>query len=347
VPLEGGMAALRQSVALSELDHVSRVRVAGPAAFDLVNRVTPLELYARDGQMLHTVLLEPSAQVLADAYVCRDDEAYLLLSEGPAAPALLDWLRSHVQAGEQVTLEDLGPSHEMFSLSGPYAWELMATWLGTGILGLPYMGFARGDGWTCFRAGKAGEYGYDLLVPRERAPALRAKVRELGREFGLADLDLPSLEQAMLESFAFNIRREGRAGATPLELQLQWRISYQKDSLAAAALRERRTQGPRERLTFVRSPERFAAGDAVTSGEERIGTAVNAGWSELLGAWLGTAMIGVAFAHPGVDRYQVGGRPLQTITPPALLNRSLVVNPQRHSYRTRDKDTFPPLVPGR
>lgn len=347
MPLEAGMAALRQTVALSELDHVARIRVGGPGAFDLVNRVTPLELYARDGQMLHTLLLEPSAQVMADAYVCRDDEQYLILAEGPAAPALLDWLRSHVRIGEQVQLEDLGPSHEMFSLSGPYAWELVATWLGMGIMGLPYMGFARGDGWTCFRAGKTGEYGYDLLVPRERAPAFRARVRELGKDFGLGDLDFPSLEQAMLESFTFNIRREGRAHATPLELQLQWRISYQKDSIAAAALKERRARGAKERLTFVRSPERFAVGDAVTSGEERLGAVVNAGWSELLGAWVGTAMLGVAYAHPGVDRYQAGGKPLQTMTPPALLNRSLVVNPQRHSYRTRDKDVFPPLVPGR
>jgi len=341
------MSALRHSVALSELPHVSRVRVGGPGAFDLVNRVTPLELYARDGQMLHTLLLESSAQVLADVYVCRDDEQYLLLAEGPDGPTLVDWLRAHVRAGEQVELQDLGPSHEMFSLGGPYAWELVATWLGMGIMGLPYMGFARGDGWTCFRAGKTGEYGYDLLVPRERAPALRARVRELGKDFGLADLDFASLEQAMLEAFTFNIRREGRAGATPLELQLQWRVSYEKDSIAAAALKAHRTQGAKERLTFVRSPERVAAGDAVTLGEERIGTAVNAGWSELLGAWVGTAMLGVAFAHPGVDRYQVGGRPLQTMTPPALLNRSLVVNPQRHAYRTRDKDVFPPLVPGK
>src|SRR6185295_5618915 len=172
----------------SELPHVSRVRVGGPGAFDLVNRVTPLELYARDGQMLHTLLLESSAQVLADVYVCRDDEQYLLLAEGPDGPTLRDW------------------------------------------------------------------------------------VRELGKDFGLADLDFASLEQAMLEAFTFNIRREGRAGATPLELQLQWGVSYEKDSIAAAALKAHRTQGAKERLTFVRSPERVAAGDAVTLGEERIGT---------------------------------------------------------------------------
>ena len=212
MPLESGMAALRHSVAFFDLPHVARVRVGGPGAFDLVNRVTPLELYARDGQMLHTLLLEPSAQVLADVYVCRDDEQYLLLAEGPDAPTLVDWLRAHVRAGEQVELHDLGPSHEMFSLGGPYAWELVAAWLGMGMMGLPYLGFARGDGWTCFRAGKTGEYGYDLLVPRERAPAFRARVRELGKDFGLADLDFASLEQAMLEAFTFNVRREiGRA----------------------------------------------------------------------------------------------------------------------------------------
>ena len=353
--LEGGLAALRQSVALAEMDHVASVRASGPAAFDLVNRVTPLELYARDGQMLHTVLLDPSAQVVADAYVCRDDESWVILAEGPTAPELCDWLRSHARAGEQVAFEDLGPSHRMFSLNGPYSWELVAAWLGTGILGLPYLGFARGDGWTCFRAGKTGEYGYDLLVPRDRASALRERLSELGKGFDLAELGLAELEQGMLEAFSFNIRREGRARATPLELQLQWRISYRKESIAAASLREQRARGARERLTFVGSPERFAIGDAVTFEGRQIGKVVNAGWSEVLGTWLGTALLEVAYAYPNVDRYRVraaaaaagGEHPLRTLTPPAILNRSLLVNVQVHSYRTRAENDFPPLVAGR
>src|SRR4051812_19221556 len=257
------MAALRQSVALVALDHVSCVRVGGPAAFELVDRVTPLELYARDGQMLHTLLLEPDARVLADAYVCRDGDRYLILAEGPTAPELCAWLRGHARPGEEVALEDMGQTHALLSLGGPYAWELVAGWLGPEILGLPYMGFARGDGWTCFRAGKTGEYGYDLLVPRDRVPAARSRLLELGKEFDLGELDLASLEQAMLEAFVFNVRREGRSGATPLELQLQWRVSYQKTSIASAALRERRSQGARERLTFVLSPDRFEIGGAV------------------------------------------------------------------------------------
>jgi len=344
VALEGGMAALRHSVALAALDHVSCIRVGGPAAFDLVDRVTPLELYARDGQMLNTVLLEPDARVLADAYVCRDDERYLILAEGPTAPELSAWLKERARPGEQVTLEDLGQTHALLSLGGPYAWELVAEHLGAEILGLPYLGFARGDGWTCFRAGKTGEYGYDLLVPRDRVPAVRARLAEQGQAYDLGELDLPALEQAMLESFVFNVRREGRAGATPLELQLQWRVSYHKTSIASAALRERRAQGARERLTFILSPDPFEIGDAVTYEGQPIGKVVNAGRSELLGAWTGTALLQIAYAYPGVDRYRVRDRPVRTVTPPAFANRSLVVNPQRHSYRTRAGDTFPPLV---
>src|SRR5205814_1641908 len=86
--LDRRQAVVRQPGALAALEHVACVRVGGPGAFDLVDRVAPLELFARDGQMLHTLLLEPDAKVLADAYVCGDDDRYLVLAEGPTAPEL-------------------------------------------------------------------------------------------------------------------------------------------------------------------------------------------------------------------------------------------------------------------
>ncbi|HZN93576.1 MAG TPA: hypothetical protein VFB81_12775, partial [Myxococcales bacterium] len=239
------------------------------------------------------------------------------------------------------------------SLNGPFAWEAMVSLEGQEIIGMPYLSFYRpSPDRIYFRAGKTGEYGYDLLVPRDRASALRERLSELGKGFDLAELGLAELEQGMLEAFSFNIRREGRAGATPLELQLQWRISYRKESIAAAALKERRARGAQERLTFVGSPERFAIGDAVTFEGRPIGKVVNAGWSEVLGTWLGTALLEVAYAHPKVDRYRVRAaagseHPLRTLTPPAILNRSLLVNVQVHSYRTRAENDFPPLVAGR
>jgi len=42
--------------------------------------------------------------------------------------------------------------------------------------------------------------------------------------------------------------------------------------------------------------------------------------------------------------FTVGGVPASTLSAPAIDNRSLLVDPQRHSFATRDTDRFPPLV---
>ena len=38
------------------------------------------------------------------------------------------------------------------------------------MIGLPYLGFFHGEGFTCFRAGNSGEFSFDLLLPRETPP---------------------------------------------------------------------------------------------------------------------------------------------------------------------------------
>ena len=75
-------AAIRQSVAISRPEHITVVRIAGEAAFAALDRVLPRELYLRDGQILHTLLLAEDATPLCDLMVCRTDEAYLLVAEG-------------------------------------------------------------------------------------------------------------------------------------------------------------------------------------------------------------------------------------------------------------------------
>jgi hypothetical protein len=52
-------------------------------------------------------------------------------------------------------------------------------------------------------------------------------------------------------------------------------------------------------------------------------------------------------AHPWIDElFASDGRELRTEAPPLLQNRSLFVDPRRHTYAHRDEDEFLPIVPG-
>lgn len=338
--------ALRTAVAWSKEPAAAWLRVSGDGAFAAMDRVCAAEMFVRDGQVRPTVLLDEEARVIADVYVGQEDDSYLLIAEGLSAAELIAHVERHTPSGDKIEIEELTASHDTLSVHGPYAWELIGELLGPDLIGLPYLYFYRTDGVLCVRAGKTGEYGYDLLVPRERADELRGRIEDVGRPFDLRHVGLDALEQCSLENGFFNARREGRRGLSPIELGIQWRASYKKDFVGAEALRSRKVAGVKQRLTHLVSPHALAEGAPVWLGAARIGEIVAAGFSPTASLHVAAALLDQPYFHAGIEQFTAGEEraKVSTVSPPVVNNRSLYINPQRHAYATRERDNFPPLV---
>jgi len=223
------------------MDHVTVLRVDGDDAFDAMDRLVAADLHVRDGEMLHSLVLRPDGVPAADVYLCADDDRYFLLAEGLSSGELIEHAREHLDSDLDVDFTDMRGTHGLLSLNGPYAWEVLSEWLGPDIIGIPYLTFfhlterevlSTGGGsdlvGACFRAGKTGEFGYDLLLPTERLESVRARLLEVGEPLDLVEADLEALDLCALENGFFSVRHGPLEGLTPLELQLQWRVSYRK-----------------------------------------------------------------------------------------------------------------------
>ena len=333
--------ALRTAVTLASGDHIACVRVRGADAVEALERVSPRALFARPGKMTHTLLLDDDARPIADVTLCCDEDDCFVLAEGMSAAAVIDQVQGRA-GGLAVELDDLSHSHAMVTLNGPYAWELLGELTTPDVIGLPYLGFFHADAFTCFRGGKTGEYGYDLLVERDRLAGLRDHIVTLGRRFELAEISLAALEAAQLENLFWNPRRDSAPGLTPIELQLQWRVSYDREFPGSAALHRRRRTAHRRAVLLCADRELAADARVVADGRD-IGGVLHGGASPTRGDWLAIAIVERALAHAGLD-VTVGGVAARTLSAPAIDNRSLLVDPQRHSFATRDTDRFPPLV---
>jgi aminomethyltransferase len=343
-PASEPIRAIRETSAVTRSEHVTVVRVDGPDAFDAIDRVCPRELFVQDGQLLHTVFLTDDAAIFADVYVCRDEDEFLILSEGPSGDALVSFVRDAAPRGARLDVRNLSLDHRLLTLSGPYAWEVMAELAGPEVIGLPYLTFYYGDEWTCFRTGKTGEFGYDLLVDYARADALWARLLDLSKPFDGAEARVAHLDDCALENGFFSVRHEGVGALDPVALQLQWRVSYRKrDYPGATRLARLRTSTSRRTAHFVseRSP---ACGAPITLDGSDIGKVLTVRPSQTRGGFAGLALLDRRWAHPHVDAYLAGGLPIRTASAPLLNNRSLYVNPQRHSYATRHEESYPPLV---
>lgn len=336
------VAAVRGSVAVSDGDHLVCVQVAGADAHELLDRVSPRQLFLRSGQMLHTLLLDAAAKPLADVYLCCGDEHYLVIAEGMPGAALAAYLAEHAR-GLDVQVTDLAGSHTFVSVDGPYAWELIADVTSPDIIGVPYLSFFDDGAFVCFRAGKTGEYGYDLLVPRERAAATRDRLLVAGNRLDARAVGRTALDLCALEAGFFNVRTQVRDGITPVELQLQWRVSAGRTYPGSDAVARHRKE-PRARVAMIAAARELPIDAAIELDGERVGSVLDIGWSFTRNEALGVALLDVAVSHAGLAGFSCAGTAVRTISSPAVNNRSLFVDPQRHSWATRDKVTFPPLV---
>ncbi len=346
--LEAEVQAIRSAVGLSALDHVACIRVEGDGAYDALDRICPAPMHVRNGMIRHTLLLREDGLPLVDLYLCNDDDAYLLLAEGLPSHELIAHLRTHLPADAAVTIRDLGETHSLLSLDGPFAWELLAAVEGPEIVGFPYLSFYHpSPDRTHLRAGKTGEFGYLLLVPHADAGPLWDRLLVAGRPFEITPVGLDAIEHAMLENWFFTIDAEGRKGLSPIELGLQWRLAADKDFVGQAALRARREAGVTRRITAMDSEGPISEGDTVFSGDEPIGTVLRAARSVTLGDHVAIGLLDLAHAHSGIDSYTVvhAGHivPVRTVSAPFVNNRSLFVNPQLHAFARRAEIAFPEL----
>ena len=336
---EVGYRALRNSVAFAAEPELHCLQLTGSQAFDALDAVCPCDIFLQDGQMRHTLLLDDKGIPFADIYVCRDGENAYLLGYGSSADEIVNWIISHATGITDFSIIDLGESYDNLAIDGPYAWELCAEVFGPDMLGLPYLGMRVLGEMFAFRAGRTGEYGYHLLVPTNEKDDWIENLLTTGTAFEIARADESVRAQCVLENFFFDINREGQYNLTPLELQLQWRLSSQKDVYPGAeAIHTLRHSERTRRLTCFTTPVPVNPDAEITCDSEMVGRILTVGYSPMRGDYVGKALLHEPYWHAGLDAFQVGGCPLRTISAPAINNLSLKVSPYRHSFHTREED---------
>ncbi len=329
--------ALRRRVALCVSPDVRRVRVQGPAAFDLVDRLSTRDVFIRSGQILHSLFLDAQGCAWADVHIAADDDDFVLFVEGPNQAELLAYLCDAIAPGESVELVDLEPTHALLELSGPFAWELMERLVGPEVLGVPYLSFfdlpeLQG---LAFRMGKTGEYAYQLLIPRVSVASARARLHSLGEPFGLREVDDRAIDLCAIETGFFCAHEPALRRLTPIELQLQWRLSVERAAPVGKQIRW-------FRAVDARTP---TPGETLWRGGSKVGEVLLAHRSAAAGVHVGIALLEPGWSEPDLELADADGNALLiTAVAPLVRSLSLYVDPQRHTYATREADGLVELV---
>ena len=317
---------IRNTISLDINRRKSIIRVEGEESWEVLYSILPCDMFLSDSQIRHTVLLSEDGIVLADAYVCNDDDDFLLLIDGLSPQECLNYLGKH----DGVSIVDLTEQYSLISINGPFSWELLGKLDSLGAIGLPYMSFYFfTEEIICLRAGVTGEYAYTFIVPIESEDSFVDNVLQKGKEYGIRLIDRAAIEYCRVENWFFDPHCEGKQGLNPYELQLSWRIREQCDYRGAEALK----QDSDRRITAFRSQEKVHG--AVMYEGDKIGIILRCKKDVRKQDYFGIALLKKEFAHSGVHEYTASSIELQTVSPPFVINRSMFVKPQKHCFTER------------
>ncbi len=261
IQYEGVLAehrAVRERAGMFDVSHMGEIRVRGPRALPLLQRLTPNDVAAlHPFRAQYSALLTERGTFIDDLLVyCLDPEDYLLVVNAASRERDLELLRRAAAAeADGVRVDDQSDETALIAVQGPRAAEIVADVVGAEAADLRYYSFLRDHPAEdqaqrlVSRTGYTGEDGFEIYTPPERAEDLWAEFLERGRDVGLVPAGLGARDTLRLEAGMMLCGQDIDEETTPLEAGLSWIVKWKKgDFVGRDALARQRETGCRHRL---------------------------------------------------------------------------------------------------
>lgn len=297
---------VREHVGLFDVSHMGEIRVRGPEALEVVNRLVTNDIHRiTDGRAMYTCLCADDGGIVDDMIVYRlgPEEVFICVNASNRAK---DFAHMQAHARGDATLEDEGESWSQIAVQGPKAPTLLARLFGAKVAAqkpfrlqpVPF------DGAVVYYAttGYTGEPGAELYVPNDRAVALWEALERHGEDLGVGPIGLGARDTLRLEMGYCLYGNDIDATTTPLEAGLGWVTRLDKPEFVGrdAMLRQQAAGVPR-RLVGLEVGDKGIPrhGYAVLHDGAVVGQVTSGTRSPSTGRDIAMAYVPTALAEPG------------------------------------------------
>jgi aminomethyltransferase len=255
--------AVRARAGLFDVSHMGEVRLRGPAALELAQRLFTNDVAGTAlGRVRYGLVCVDNGGVVDDVTLYRTGEREVLFCINASNIAAdLAWLRE-VQARSGLDCADESDATGLLALQGPEALAITARLLPAGWKAPKRWHFAHaelaGIPVLLSRTGYTGEDGYEIFAPATRTAALWDALRAAGGAAlalaGLGARDTLRTEMAYpLYGHELDLEHD------PVEAGLERFVAFGRGFIGDEALRKRKTEGPSRRLVGLRLEGRQVA----------------------------------------------------------------------------------------
>ncbi|MDJ0639517.1 MAG: FAD-dependent oxidoreductase [Paracoccaceae bacterium] len=206
--------AVRKRVGLMDVTAFTKVEVAGPGAYALLDRLTANRMPQKVGSITLTHMLNRLGRIELETTLVRlAEDRFYLVSAAFFEQRLLDHLAQH-RADEDMTVTALSDKWSALTLNGPRARDVLASVTAVPLdnasfrwLSAQQIAIAGHDVWA-LRMSYAGELGWEFHMPNAALKDVYQALWDAGQPHGIADYG----------SFAMNAMRmeKGFKGAGEL-----------------------------------------------------------------------------------------------------------------------------------
>ena len=198
--------AVRTGVGLFDLSPFGKIRVEGPDAEDVLQRVCANDIAVAPGRIVYTQWLNARGGIEADLTVTRLSETVFLIVTGSATlPRDLDWLRRSMPEEARCVATDVTSAEACIAVMGPRARALLAPLVDADLSNASFpFGTARTVelGMALVRAHRityVGELGWELYVPTDMARHVFDTLAARGEGMDLALCGMHAFDSCRIE----------------------------------------------------------------------------------------------------------------------------------------------------
>jgi aminomethyltransferase len=250
--------AVRKSVGLFDVSHMSNVWITGKDAMKLLSLCTVADVPKFiENQSQYTVILRENGTVIDDTIFMNLGNKYMIIPNAGMSSIVTKWLNDKAKEFKlNAKAEDVSRDFVILAIQGPRSRETLQKITKIDMNTVKFFGCQYGEiaGIECIisHTGYTGELGFELqITPTKKAEIVFNKILDAGSEFGIKPIGLGARDTLRLEKCFILAGNEFEGGRTPLEATLSWLIHWDHEFIGKEAILKQKEKGDYERLTCL------------------------------------------------------------------------------------------------
>jgi heterotetrameric sarcosine oxidase gamma subunit len=252
--------AVREAVGLFDQSSFCKLRLEGPDALAVLQRLCGNDVDVAPGRLVYTQMLNARGGIEADLTVTRLAlDTFLIVTSASASTHNSHWIRRHLGEARAV-LTDVTSSEAVLGLMGPRSRDLLARLTGADLSNAAFPFLSSREIWLAsapVRAARVtyvGELGWELYVPTEFAGAVYDALVSAGDGLGLRHAGYHAMDSLRIEKAYRSWGHDVGCEDSPLEAGLGFALRLDKRAAFIgrdALLAQREKPLARRLLVFV------------------------------------------------------------------------------------------------